>query len=99
MAEFKVTPEQLRSTSGNIKSINTRFNTTMGEIEKEMRNMKNKWESEAGNAFISKFLGLKDNFEAYSKVIDSYSNFLESTAKAYDQADKAINDASKNLFS
>ncbi|WP_010250268.1 WXG100 family type VII secretion target [Acetivibrio cellulolyticus] len=99
MAEFKVTPQVLRSTSSNIKSINTNFQGVMKDIETEMNKMKKKWESEAANAFISKFTGLKDNFEAYYKVIDSYTNFLESTAKAYEEADKAINNASGSLFS
>jgi WXG100 family type VII secretion target len=99
MAEFKVTPQALRTTSMNVKSINTKFQSVMGSIESEMQGMKKRWESEAANAFISKFLGLKDNFDAYYKVLDSYVNFLESTAKAYEDADSAINKASGNLFS
>ncbi|OPZ83048.1 MAG: hypothetical protein BWY74_04524 [Firmicutes bacterium ADurb.Bin419] len=99
MAQFKVTPQALRSTASNIKSINSNFQGVMKDIEKEMTSMKKKWESEAANTFISKFTGLKDNFEAYYKVITSYTNFLESTAKAYEEADSAINKASGNLFS
>ena len=99
MAEFKVTPQALRSTSSSIKSINVNFQGVMKDIETEMNKMKKKWDSEAANAFISKFMGLMENFEAYYKVIDSYTNFLESTAKAYEDADTAINKASGNLFS
>lgn len=99
MAEFKVTPQVLRSTASNIKSINGNIQGVMRDIETEMKNMKRRWESEAANAFISKFSGLKDNFEAYYKVIDSYTNFLESTAKAYEDADDAINKGTSNLFS
>lgn len=99
MAEFKVTPEKLRSASSNIKTISTNFTGVMADIETEMNTMKGKWDSEAANAFIKKFLGLKDNFQAYNKVINSYANFLEETAKSYDSADKAIKKASENLFS
>lgn len=99
MAEFKVTPEKLRSTSSNIKAISTSFNAVMSNIEKEMNNMKNKWESEAANAFINKFLGLKDNFEAYDNVINSYAKFLESTARAYDETDAEVRKATNGLFS
>lgn len=99
MAEFKVTPQALRSTASNIQSINKGIQGVMDDIEKEMKQMKNKWDSEAANAFISKFNGLKDNFEAYYKVIDSYATFLEQTAKAYEDADTAINKGTNNLFS
>ncbi len=99
MAEFKVTPEKLRSSSSNIKTISTNFTSTMASIETEMNNMKKKWESDAANTFINKFLGLKDNFEAYNKVINSYANFLEQAAKAYDAADKEIKKGTGNLFS
>lgn len=99
MAEFRVTPQALRTTSTNIKTISTKFQTLMGSIETEMKNMRSKWESEAANGFIAKFEGLKDNFEAYYKVITDYSNFLESTAKAYEAADSSITKATGNLFS
>ena len=99
MAEFKVTPELLRSSSRNIATIKSNVQTTMQNIEAEMRKMKNDWDSEAANAFISKFLGLKDNFEAYYKVIEQYSKFLETTATTYTQTDSEISKASGNLFS
>ena len=99
MAQFKVTPEYLKNSSSNIKSIRTGIQNTLQDVEAEMKKMKNDWESEAANAFISKFLGLKDNFEAYYKVMDQYSNFLNSTAEAYGKADDSINKASNDLFS
>ena len=99
MAQFKVTPENLLMSASNIKSISADFTAVMSDIEKEMNNMKKKWESEAANAFLVKFLGLKDNFDAYYKVINSYANFLNQTAQAYKEAEKEVRNASKNLFS
>lgn len=98
MAQFTVTPETLRSVSGNIKSIDGQFIAKMDEIGQHMRNLKAKWDSEAANGFINKFNGLRDNFENYSKVIKSYSIFLEKAAEEYGKTDKKINSATSNLF-
>jgi WXG100 family type VII secretion target len=99
MSQFKVTPEVLKSTSGSLKSINSKFKTIMGNIEKDMKSTKQVWDSEAANTFVSKFDKLKKNFETYYQVITSYSKFLEETAQSYEGADSAINSSSKNLFS
>lgn len=99
MAEFKVTPQRLKSTSANISSINSRFNQLMESIRTDMQRMKQRWDSEAANSFINKFEALKDDFDNYSKVIMSYSKFLEATAVSYEKADKEISKATGSLFS
>lgn len=98
MAQFTVTPETLTSVAGNIRTIDGQFLAKMEEIEKHMTTLKAKWESEAANGFMAKFRGLRDNFDNYSKVIQSYALFwieqLRNTAKQI----KRINSATTNLF-
>lgn len=98
MAQFTVTPETLTSVAGNIRTIDGQFLAKMEEIEKHMTTLKAKWESEAANGFMAKFRGLRDNFDNYSKVIQSYALFLERAAEEYGKTDKKINSATTNLF-
>jgi WXG100 family type VII secretion target len=98
MAEFKVTPEMLKSTSSSLKNINSRFRSVMEGIETDMRAMKQKWDSEAADTFLAKFEKFKSNLEGYYQVVESYSKFLEETAQAYSESDKSINNLTANLF-
>lgn len=99
MAEFRVTPQTLLQTAGKIRGIDSKFNSTMGEIENRMRMLKNEWESEAATGFMNRFLGLKDNFENYSQVIKSYASFLEKASESYSTSERNISNATNNLFS
>ncbi|QUI25083.1 WXG100 family type VII secretion target [Vallitalea pronyensis] len=98
MAQFIVTPGTLTTVAGNIRSIDGQFLRKMEEIEQHMNRLKAKWDSEAANGFINKFKGLRENFDNYSKVIQSYALFLEKAAEEYGKTDKKINNATSNLF-
>jgi len=98
MAEFKVSPEKLRTTSVNLKKVNTEFNQIMGEISADMKKTRQRWDSETANSFIRKFEALSPKFDEYSKVIQSYSNFLEKTAQSYSKTESTLNSATENLF-
>jgi WXG100 family type VII secretion target len=97
MATIQVTPELLRKTSTEISKVNSDFNLIMNDIKTEMQKMKQRWESEAADIFISKFNGLNDDFQNYSKVIMDYANFLNTAADTYTNADKAIGSDSSGL--
>ncbi len=99
MAQFTVTPDTLTSVAGNIRSIDGQFIAKMDEIGQHMRTLKAKWDSDAANGFMAKFRGLRDNFDNYSKVIQSYATFLDKAAEAYGSTETKINSATTNLFS
>jgi WXG100 family type VII secretion target len=99
MAKFVVTTQMLEDTSGTITKINADFNGIMEDITNLMNNLQANWKSEAAEQFISKFKGLRNDFDNYSQVITSYSTFLSSAATDYASAETAINTATGDLFS
>lgn len=98
MASFKVTPQMLKTASTNIANVNTKFQENMKGIITEMRNLKQKWESDASNNFLTKVEKLSSSFEAYYSVINSYSKFLDEASTAYKKSDEEISKAT-NMFS
>ncbi|MCT4686967.1 WXG100 family type VII secretion target [Vallitalea sp.] len=99
MAKFTVTTQMLEDTSSNIANINTQFNEIMDDITGLMNNLQANWKSDAAEQFISRFRGLKNDFDNYSQVIVSYSTFLTNAANDYSSAETAIDKATADLFS
>lgn len=97
MAEMRVTYANLRSTADTIREASKEFRSTMGEVETTMSSLKTKWESDAADGFHAQFNKLIANFDAYEKVINQYSMYLEKTATEYEQVDKKIQDETAKL--
>lgn len=99
MAQFTVTTQMLDDTSSTIKGINSQFNGIMEDITNLMTNLQSNWRSDAAEQFITRFKGLKNDFQNYSQVITSYSTFLTNASTDYASAETAIDTATGDLFS
>ena len=56
-----------------------------------MNNLSNSWQSDASSTIRDNFNKLAPKFEDYSKIIESYSKFLEKTVGDYDRVEVANN--------
>jgi len=93
MAEFRVTSAKLRESGDAINSSSKDFRQTIEELKSIMETVRSSWASEAADQFFLQFNKLSANFEAYERVLNQYTNFLNVTADEYDAVDsKTLND-------
>ena len=97
MAEIRVSPEMLRSSSQSLTTMESRFATLMQQIKSDMSAMKNNWEGQAADSFISRFNQLERNFATYSRVMKEYAKFLSDSAQQYEATDSKVKQHNESI--
>ncbi|MBE6574727.1 MAG: WXG100 family type VII secretion target [Ruminococcaceae bacterium] len=89
MATIKINSTVMRDKASSFKTVANSIKTFTAEMTTEIESLKSVWEGEAGETTVNKFKGLADNFEEIYTTINSYANFLEEAAAAYDNVENA----------
>ena len=97
---IKISTAEVRTTAGNIRTLNETLNNDLLEIQSTMTNLKSTWQSDGCDAIQSKFTAVANKyFEQYHEVVESYAKFLELTvADSYETTETAI-ESNANAFS
>ena len=82
-----VTPEQLRSASGEFSSTNGQVRTITGEMISLVNSLNSVWSGEAADAFKTKFNQLNDDIERIYRMIDEHVKDLQEMAAQYEKAE------------
>jgi len=88
MAEFKVTPSELRNKALTLRNLNQQFRsqvTAMIGYEQQLAGM---WEGEAQRAFRKAFNDDKQKMDRFAENIDKYIQALETDAAKYEEAEQ-----------
>jgi|GEM_PF-169433 len=88
---ISITLDVVSATAKSIGELNSKLDTKLYDIKKEMNSLTSTWNSDAADTIQKKFNGLEERFKEYKDIIDSYVRFLNTTVTNYNEAETAIN--------
>ncbi len=97
MARVMADPAKMRSFANRVGSSATDFKSNYTQMYNVIDNLKNAWTGKDNQAFANKINEYKKDFDAMHSAIESYKEFLNESAKAYEQAQSEIASAAGQL--
>lgn len=93
---IQISTDVLHTTAKDIRDINDILDQKLADINKNMNDLKETWQSEAAEDIRAAMNALKPRFEEYKAVVESYAKFLVNTATSYETTESNIkNNASQ----
>lgn len=86
-ATIKVSTQVLRDTAGKIRRHNDTLDGKLKIINTHMDNLGDTWDSEASREIRAKMNGMKQTFEQYKEVVESYAKFLVDAAGIFEETE------------
>lgn len=87
---IKISTQVLVDTAQKITTINTNLDEKLANINKEMNNLEATWTSDGAKTIREAMNALKPKFAEYKAVVDSYAEFLKSTAQKYETTEATV---------
>lgn len=97
MARIMADPAKMRSYATRVGSEATDFKTNYTQMYNVIDGLKNAWTGKDNQAFANKINEYKGDFDAMYAAIESYKDFLNESAKAYESAQSEIASAAGRL--
>lgn len=94
---LKVTPQQLKSTSGEFSTTGRQITSLTAEMMSKVTAMSSVWQGDASTAYINKFRSLQDDIEKMNRMVQEHVTDLNAMADAYETAEKANVEAVSSL--
>ena len=94
---IKVTPQDLHNASAQISNLAGEYQSEYEALFREIREMQGKWDGQDNQAYTKQVGEFKDDFNNMYELMDQYSNYLKSTAKAYADTQENIKSAATTL--
>lgn len=94
---IQVTPDQLDTTASRIESLAADYKEQYELLYSETGAMATAWEGKDNIAFIDQINGFKDDFNKMFTLMNSYAEFLRTSAKAYRETQNAVTTSAKKL--
>ena len=99
MAAFQVTASELKKKAGELRDMNSRFESQVSTLESQELSLGTMWEGEAKKAFHTAFNNDKTQMTNFKLLIDQYCIALENIATQYEIAEaKNISTASAREY-
>lgn len=87
---IQISTQVLRDTATKIRNINNNLDDKLKDINRNMNNLEGTWRSDAADDIRAAMNAMQPKFEQYKTVVDSYANFLVSTAESFETTEGAI---------
>ncbi|MCI8945609.1 MAG: WXG100 family type VII secretion target [Lachnospiraceae bacterium] len=87
MGLIMVTASQLRSSAGELRALNGRFKSCVGQLETQEGTLGSQWEGAAKTAFHNAFMTDKGKWDEFYQLIEKYCGALEEIAARYEKAE------------
>lgn len=87
MAAFQVTASELKKKAGELRDLNSRFESQVSSLESQEISLGTMWEGEAKKAFHVAFTNDKTQMSNFKLLIDQYCSALENIASQYELAE------------
>lgn len=87
---IKISTQVLADTAQKISTINNALDEKLASINREMNNLESTWKSDGARTIREKMNALKPTFEEYKREVESYAEFLRSTAQKYEITESVI---------
>lgn len=88
---IKITLGEVSKTASTIRSLNQSLDSKLVDMQNQVTQLSNTWQSDASNTIVAKMKGMSGRFEEYKNVIESYAKFLDQTVTQYDSVESGIN--------
>lgn len=79
----------LRDTAANVKNINVELDDKLADIKNVINNMENDFQTDGSREIVESMNNLQPRFNEYKSVLDSYADFLITTATSYESTEQA----------
>lgn len=97
MADIKVDWKELHDKSVKMGTEKDNIRTAVRNIETEVNNLKEAWQSNASDNMLAEMEAMDTVFTRYDKVVEEYIQFLENTAQLYEETEGGIAQSSNAL--
>lgn len=87
MAQFLVTPAELRSSAATLREYNNSFKSQVQSLESSEGTLRSQWKGSANDAFHAAFMNDKAFMDKFAAEIERYCSTLESIAGKYEAAE------------
>lgn len=85
-----VSTQVLLDTAKKVQTINGVLDQKLQDINKAMNDLESTWRSDAARDIRAAMNALKPRFEEYKTVVDSYAQFLNTTAQNYETTESSV---------
>jgi WXG100 family type VII secretion target len=92
-----VDPAKLESVATSIESQATDYKKITDQLFTEVEGMSAAWQGADNIAFTTQISGFRDDFEAMTKLMRQFSEFLNISAKAYRETQSEVVTQAKRL--
>ncbi len=85
--ELLVTPQELKNTANNFKTINGRVKSITDQMMQKVKSLRTSFEGDAANAYIRKFEALQEDMRQIYNKINEHVEDLNEMATNYERAE------------
>ena len=90
MAQIRMTPEQMRQRSGEVRTQGDTFQDVINRMQNIITELQTEWEGQASRAFYDQFNRLKPAFNDMRQLVADIGTQLDQTANAVESLDQEI---------
>lgn len=84
---LKVTPEKLVQSSGEFATVGGQIKNLTSEMMTKVQGMKNMWQGEAAEAYMTKFSSLQTDMDKLYRMVQEHADDLQQMASSYKMAE------------
>lgn len=96
---IKVDTSLIDAAKRTVDSEKIKFDESWGKVLDISERLKETWKGADNTEFAAKVEGFKDDFDALSKRLEDYSNFLNTAKQKYDNAQSELTTTASKLQS
>lgn len=98
MADIKITFQEVRDKTAQIRSYNETLTQTLESIKSAINALEAEWTSDTSDTIRAKITGMQPKFDSYKEVIESYAKFLDNTVQQYETTESTLNTNAASQF-
>ena len=98
MPDIKITFEEVRTKTKQIRNDNATLTDTLNSIRQTINNLESQWTSDTSDTIRAKITGMQPKFDTYKEVIESYAKFLDNTVAQYEGTESTLNSNASSQF-
>ena len=90
MATIMVTPDLLNAKATELRGIKDDHDQAMARMRTLILGLNEIWKGDAQDAFVAKYESMQSTFQAFSQMIESYAQLMNTTAAQMQQSDTTL---------
>ena len=98
MPDIKITFQEVRERTREIRKHNQNLTDILNEIKTAINALESEWTSDTSDTIRSKITGMQPKFDSYREVIESYAKFLDNTVERYEGTESTLQTNAASQF-